>query len=192
MSNKISKTLDAADEGPAMAALTPLQRGFVKALVIFGGNETDAARAAGYGGDHPQSVRNAAWKLAHDPRVKLAIREYADARISAAVPLAAEAMVNILLNPAHKDHFRAIERTLNQAGMQITTKHEVEVTDNRTADELKAYITTIANAHGLDVRKILGHSTPALPAPDIIDVIGTDVSDKEEVIAREEWEDDNA
>lgn len=191
MSNKITNRLGTQNLGPCMLALTERQREYVRMMVVYG-DSLDAARAAGYEGEHPQSVRNTAWKFAHDPKIKAALREYAEAHLSAVVPLAAQAMENILTNPAHKDHFKAVERVLNQAGMVVATKHEVEVTDNRTTDELKSYIETIANAHGLDIKKIIpGYSAPALPAPNIIDVIATDVSDKEDLIeerVREEWE----
>lgn len=180
--------MEEAELGPAMQALTKKQRGYVRQFVAFGGNETDAARAAGFGGEHPQSVRNAAWKLAHDPKVRAAIREYAECHLNALVPMATTAMENIILNPAHKDHFKAVERILNQAGMTIAQKHEVEVYDNRTADDLKTYIQTIASAHGLDVKKILGYDpgAKALPAP--IDAI-PEVMRVTRML--EEWEDDD-
>lgn len=183
MGNKISKFSD-DDLGPCMQALNEKQRDYVRMFVAYG-DPLDAARASGYGGEHPQSVRNAAWKLAHDPRIKAALREYAEAHLSGLVPLATTALENILLNPAHTSHFKAVERILNQAGMVIAQKHEVDVVDNRTADELKSYVMSIANAHGLDVKKILGYDpvSKALPAPKIIDAITRPV--------REEWEDDD-
>jgi len=149
---------DEAHLGPAMLALTPLQRGFVIALVETGGkSDAGAARLAGYGGTDA-SCWQAGHRLAHNPKVQLAIREEADRRLRAGALLGASALIEIASDIMHKDRYKAAESLLNRAGLLVETQHRVIVEDDRrTEQEIVAAITLMAKRNNLDPRKLLGY-----------------------------------
>jgi hypothetical protein len=104
--------------GPAMQALTERQRAFVIAMFEQGakGTYTGAARTAGYGGT-PNSLRVQAHALAHSDKVQAAMREEAERRIGGLLPIAHAGLVDIITNPGHEDHFKAIKHAQALSGL---------------------------------------------------------------------------
>jgi len=131
-----------ATHGPAFSALTEMQQKFVIASLMLGGsNEAEAARCAGY---EVTSAKQAAHALMRKPHVIAAMREEAEMRMNGGALLASSALLAIVKNPLHKEHFKACIELLNRSGLQFIQKHEVIHTDNRTAAELVAYIKQVA------------------------------------------------
>lgn len=155
------------DEGQLGAAMNALasdrQRAFVIACLEFGDlNFTRAAIAAGYGGGHEGSVRNAAWRLSHDPAIQAAMDEEARRRLNSGKLMA----VSTLLTMAHSaakdsDKLKALEMVLNRTGMPNQSEHKVIVSDvSKTDEEMIARITQLANKLGMDPQKLLGGPPP--------------------------------
>lgn len=124
--------------GEAMLALTPNQRAFVTALLIFGGvKQTEAALAAGYGGN-PRSAAVVACRMMRNPRILAAMREEADRRLRSGALLASSALIEIVGDRAHRDRFKAAVELLNRGGLLVETQHRVIVeNDSRTTEEIK-------------------------------------------------------
>ena len=113
--------------GPAMEALTPMQRAFVEALFVLGtGKYTAAARMAGHTGTEG-SLRVWAHRAAHNPKVVAAIREESDRRCVTLLPVAHKALENIVRDGESKDHFAAVKHVQALAGVSPTQKTEVVV-----------------------------------------------------------------
>lgn len=150
-----------------MSACTAQERDFVIALLETGARDaTKAAVIAGYGAERHDSAKQAAWRLAHRPRVQAAIREEADKRIRTGTILGASVLMEIAMNSQHKDQYKAAVELLNRGGLIVATKHEVEVTDNRTTQTLLARVHELAARLNLDPRMLLGQAanTPVVDA----------------------------
>lgn len=109
--------------GPAMAALSAQQRAFVVAMFDMGATYADAARKAGYA--DTGGIRVQAHRLAHNEKVQAAFREEAERRATGLLPIAHTMMAQIVANPSHPDHFKAIRHSQALAGVSPTQKHEV-------------------------------------------------------------------
>lgn len=162
---------DEAKFGPAMRALTTRERLFVIALVESGMNQSKAYIAAGYSASSVSVITAESSRIAHRPKVILAMREEAERRLTQGALLAAVAIMEIAGDPMHKDRFKAASRLLDQNGLVVTTKHEVHIRDDRTTQQLIDKATDLATRLGMDPAKLLGtyKQTPQLPAPEPID-----------------------
>lgn len=159
--------------GPCMTICTEQERTFVVAYLETGGrNHTTAAQIAGFGAGNNASARQQGWRLVHRPRVLAAIREEADKRLKTGAILGASVLIEIAETPGHKDQMKAAVELLNRAGLIVATKHEVEVTDNRTTSTLLARVHELAQRLDIDPRKLLGQATGA---PQIVDAEFEDV-----------------
>lgn len=159
--------------GPAMAALTQMQRDYVYASLENGGqNSTDAAIRAGV---EPGNAAVQAYRWNHNTKVMDAIREEADKRLRSAAVLGASALVEIARDTLHKDRFKAAVQLLDRAGLIVATEHKVTVEHVMTDQEKIAKIVELAKLQGLDPVKLLGQCgveyvdaefTPVTPAAD--------------------------
>lgn len=147
--------------GPALQALLPRQRGFVKAVVALGRNGiknfAEAARIAGYS-DTGNGAKVIGSKLSNDPRVQAAIFEEAMKRINLGASLVATPVViEIALDRKAKksDRLRAAEMLFNRGGMPALTEHKVTVEHKQPA-ELLALAAHLAKELGVDEQRLLG------------------------------------
>ena len=154
-----------ADEeklGPAMKALNPRQRAFVDAMFVLGMRATyaDAARAAGYKNDSETGLRVQAHRLAHGERVQAAFREEAERRSAGLLPVAHAAQTDILTNPTHPDHFRAVKHVQALAGVAPKMVHIVEHKTDRASmlQELTGFLQQLQAMTGNTVIDV----TPAV------------------------------
>lgn len=144
--------------GPAMRALNERQRIFVYALLENGGNQTAAARAAGYSDTSPNVLRGHGHWLAHNDRVLAAIRELSERYMRSYGLMAAKVLVDIAADEkAHaKDRLRAAEALMNRIGLQAITEHHVKVQDDqRPREELVRELIELFRATGLRARDVL-------------------------------------
>ena len=128
---------DWGELGPAMKALAnDQQRDFVYLYVHASprkGNLVEAYRQAGYGqGSIPATQAKGAWQLSRDERVLAAIAEESKKILRVAFPEAANAMLNLVRSPDHRDHGRAV-MALAERIYPAETKHNIEVV-HRTVD----------------------------------------------------------
>jgi hypothetical protein len=133
--------------GPAMMALpNDRQRAFVIALVTGQPGHGCLARAylaAGYEPANRDNAGKAAHKLSRDERVLAAIAEESKKIFRAHHPEVALALLNLIRNPDHKDHARAIGMVLDRVDPATTTHamtvtHKVVDPDQEALQELRA------------------------------------------------------
>ncbi len=124
--------------GPAMSALNERQRAFVVAMFDLGpkGTYAEAARQAGYPDNDTGYIRLAAHRMAHNEKVQAALREEAGRRATGLLPLANAMMHNIMSDPAHPDHLKALKHMQAIGGLQPVAK--IEVVHKNDAASLKA------------------------------------------------------
>jgi len=148
---------------PSFLKISPQQRAWVMAYLEAGDeNAAGAARRAGYGKDSatPEQARQAytraGYRNVHDDDVLAAMRELAQEKFRIAGYKAVTALMEIVKDPTHKDHFKAIERVLAQNGMiaavQIEHNHNVTVTEKDQVEKVVA----LARRLGMDPRALLG------------------------------------
>ena len=147
--NAPARAEDWGQMGEAMKALpNDRWRAFVRALVAdtkgFGA-VTRAARTAGFGraNTKPSSLSKQAHDLSRDERVIAAIAEESRKVIRVGHPEAVTALFNLVRDPEHRDHARAVAMVIDRCDPAIT-KHMVDVThrhedpDRTALEELKA------------------------------------------------------
>jgi hypothetical protein len=98
------------------------------------GAQTAAARRAGFGKptSTAQSMALIAWRLMRDDRIIAAIAEESRKLLRAGAPEAVKALHNLVRDPEHKDHARAVAMLLDRSD-PIETKQVIDVT-HRTVD----------------------------------------------------------
>jgi phage terminase small subunit len=103
-----------------------------------------AARKAGYcANSTPAIAAKFAWKLSRDPRVLAAITEESRKVLFCAFPEGANALLNLVRDPSHKEHGRALGMLLERV-FPAESRHTVEVThktidaDQEALEELRA------------------------------------------------------
>lgn len=140
--------------GKAMRALTDKQRLFVIGLLECGGNQTQAYARAGYKGDDA-SLRSASCRLAHDPKIRAAVFEEAQARMDASGILATSVLVEIAQDSMHRDRLKAALAILDRIGLHARTEHKITVTKEDDAEKIMQ-IRLLAEKLGMDGKKLLG------------------------------------
>jgi hypothetical protein len=134
--------------GPAMKALPNDQwRDFAYHYVTEKpghGALTAAARKAGFGKKStPTNLAKLAWSMSRDERMISAIAELSRAIIRVGAPQAANAILNVIMDPTHKDHVRACDIVLSRAD-PVETRHRMDVVhttvdpDQEALEELRA------------------------------------------------------
>ena len=143
--------------GPAMLRLNDRQRRFVCALSIFGGDQAEAYRFAGYNVTTDNAARACASRLANAEDVVRAIQEESLRRINSATLLAVSTLVEqaSARNPDQRLRNKAACDILDRTNFNAKTEHTIIIKDDRTTQELIESITQMAHANGLDYRKLL-------------------------------------
>lgn len=165
MSNKLPAIGEDLDEfGPAMQALTSMQRQFVIAYCEHPNYSAGALAAeAGYSGGTPGSaqLRVVGHMLLHNEKVIAAMHEEAGKRMRSAGLIGVSAVVAIAANPEHADHLKAALALMDRTGFHAKSEHKVVVDDKRpqTKQELVDAVRNVARELGLDEaaqRKLIG------------------------------------
>jgi hypothetical protein len=150
-------------------------RAFVCALFTVKpgwGRNARAFTLAGYKARTPQ-VRSAnSCRLASDARIQLAIAEEQTRRIAALAPSAVRALEEMIANPKHRDHARAVAMCLDRAAPVATTlnvrREEHHIISD--PDRVLAQISAIARRVGVDLAQL------AKPAPATIEETAVEVT----------------
>lgn len=123
MNKNDSRISEAEGHGPAMRVLTAKQRAFVRAIVQYGGNQTLAARIAGYAGNR-RTLKTAGSKLARSPKVLAALREEASKVLCSHAIAAVRVIAEIAEdhNVAPRDRLWAAAELLNRGGIEPNPK----------------------------------------------------------------------
>lgn len=148
--------VDDEEYGPAMQALNERQRKFVLAmLTIPGCSHARAAREAGYS-DVKEGAKVRGHYAAHNPRVQEAIREEARRRLDGLSVIAANVMMDAMLDPKvpTKDKLKAASAVLDRTGFAAVQKFEVHKTDN-SGKAIMDRIRALSEKLGVDTGRLL-------------------------------------
>jgi phage terminase small subunit len=148
MSLTAHRKQDWGELGPCMRALPAKWRSFVTFYILENpgrGAQTNAARRAGFGTarSKPIDIAHIGWRLMSDERIQAAIAEEARKLLRGAAPEAAKALIELVRNPEHKDHARAVGMMLARTDPEIT-RHDMNIThkvvseDDESLEELRA------------------------------------------------------
>lgn len=143
--------------GPAMLRLNSRQRVFVCALAVYGGQQDEAYRAAGYKVTTDNAARSCASRLANAEDIVKAIQEESLRRINSATLLAVSTLVE-MASPRNADarlRRQAAIDILDRTNFNAKSEHHIVIKDDRTTAELIESITQLARANGLDPRRLL-------------------------------------
>ena len=169
---------DAAEWGPAMAAINDRRRAFVVALYDEAAPRKGdglliyAAKTAGYGTatSSTKSLSVIANRIVHDDRVQAAIVEHSRTVLRAVPPEAIRALKELIRDPKARDHARAIAMVIDRTD-PLQTLHTVRVEDTRPpSPEMTQKV--------LDRIDELARRAGLLPAPQIIDGECSDVTEQ--------------
>lgn len=152
--------------GTEMERLSDKQKLFVLALFQVmpekGGQfsgQAQAARLAGYGTTKSthKSMGSIASQLAADPQVQRAIVEECRKRLKSIGPAAVHAVENLVADPKHKDHMRAVDSILTRIDppamlhtVDVTHRHEMAL----PLDEVMRSIAAMAKAAGVTLKAL--------------------------------------
>lgn len=143
--------------GPAMAALTEMQRRYVISLFDAPknyGSGVFAAKRAGYGTptSSRQSLAQMAYQLNSDPRVQAAISETSQQYLTTLGPSAVRALRRVLDDPKHRDYGRALGMILDrvsplQSTAVLKVEHEAAPSMQATAKVFERIMQLAAQAN---------------------------------------------
>ena len=158
---------DGPEYGPAMQALTELQRRFVLAMLdVPGCSHAKAARLAGYS-DVKEGAKVRGHHAAHNPAVQAALREEAGKRLNAMSVMAANVMMDIMLsaNTDPKTKLKAASAVLDRTGFAAAQNINVNKTvSDQSGKAIMGRIEALASKLGVDPARLLGG--PAAPVVD--------------------------
>src|SRR3974390_28779 len=123
------KENNGGEYGPAMRALpSDRWRAFVDFFLLEKpgrGAQTAAARRAGFGtpNTRPVNMARTAYRLMQDERMIAAIAEEARKMLRGAAPEAVKALHNMVRDPTHKDHARAVAMMLDRTDPVVTNQN---------------------------------------------------------------------
>lgn len=141
-----------------MAELNERQRSFVVAMVTIPGcSFARAAREAGYS-DHLEAAKVRGHLLAHNPSVQAAIREEAGKRLNSLSVVAANVMMDIMLDSEAdpKTKLRAASAVLDRTGFGAAQTINVnKTTTDRTGKAIMERIAALSQKLGVDATKLL-------------------------------------
>lgn len=159
--------LDDTEMGPKLRACQPKQRAFIYALVEAGGNATRAAMAAGYGEDSKDAdarrnaCRSRGYQLLREPKILEAIKEVAQQRLDYGGLIATSVVLEIAMDPLHKQRLKAAEVLLDRSGLivkqEINVNHLHEINDKSTRAQIES-ILDMARGLNMDPRPLLAHA----------------------------------
>ena len=143
--------------GPAMAALSEKQRGFVLAMLNTPRcSHAKAARLAGYS-DVKEGAKVRGHYLAHNPAVQAAMREEAGKRLNSMSVMAANVMMDIMLTAKDdKTKLKAASAVLDRTG--FATSQNININKTVTDQSGKAVleqIEALAAKLGVDASRLL-------------------------------------
>lgn len=133
--------VDVPDEptelGPKMQVCLPRERKFVWAYLVNGGNQAEAARAAGYS-DHLDAAKVQGCRIMQRQRVIDALQEVYSKHLVGLAGPAIAALAALVRNDKHPDHAKALAMVLNRAGFAEKTAVDVNVSGSVTLNATDA------------------------------------------------------
>lgn len=170
--DELLKNKGFSDLGPKMQALTPRKRAFCWYYAHNGGNAAAAYRLAYPASESENAQRVEGSKLLAEPQVREALVDMANFQFDGLVIPAVGAMLQIVTNPGHKQHFKALEYVLDRRGFQPVQQSKVEHVHKIDSSNVDAALLNMAAALGINFAP-----KPQIAPP--IDITPTEVEDDE-------------
>lgn len=151
---------EGAKFGPQMSVLNSRQQAFVLARFALGNDDpVAAARAAGYPDIGKSGIRVQAFRLEHNPKVRAAMQEHAQAVLQGFNPMMVRLLKEMAETPG-KEQLKAILAVMNRSGLHATT--EVKNTHEHilTYDESVLELHRLALLAGDDPDKVIAGLAP--------------------------------
>jgi hypothetical protein len=144
-----------------MAALSDIERRFVRCIFKFWDTPAEAVKAAGYSCARPREYEDMGFGLRMDPRIQAAIEEELPKQAKALLPNVLGQWAATLVDPLAKRSERnaAGQAIANRAGFSEKTEHKITVEHSLDSKDMEQRIAAKLQAHGVDPRKLLGHNT---------------------------------
>lgn len=141
-----------------MLALTPMQRRFAMAAVLYPlAKDWQIAKAAGYSDKSNGFLRLCAHRCFHDERILAAIKECADKEARGSGMLGLATMKRIARLDGHKDQFKAAMTLAGLAGLTVAQNINVNQTvKDESSGALMKRIEAAAAILGVDPAVLLG------------------------------------
>lgn len=135
--------------GPAMAALSPMQRRYVElryenALMT----EFRCVELAGYKGKY-DAIKKMAYRLKNNPLVQAAMKEAGETIYRDKLPITINAIDNIIRDPKHRDHAKVLHGLLDRVGMHAVTETKTTVTHQIDRADLLVKLAALMEKHNL-------------------------------------------
>jgi hypothetical protein len=100
-------------------------------------------------------MANIAWRIMQDPSVVAAIAEESRKMLRVGSPEAVNALLNLVRDPEHKSHARAVEMLLARADPPVVHQHMI-VEHKRNDAKMIELARRFAQEMGVDEAKLLG------------------------------------
>jgi phage terminase small subunit len=142
--------IEEADLSPAMRALTPRQRDFVR-WIVSGCSQKEAARRAGFSAKSEKSLEIYGNVTAHRPNVAQAIREESIKVMNGYGPKMIATLAGIAMNPEARprDRITAANSILDRGGYNVSTSHRVDVHHHQPSrEEVRARLAAACDELG--------------------------------------------
>ena len=163
---------DEFDFGPAMQALTPKRRAFVRAYLDNpSANMSVLAKVAGYVDSGNGAIRVAGHRLIHNEKILAAITEETSRRFRSGAAIGYSIVEKIALNDEHPQQLKAAVALLDRGGFQVVSQQHVTVEKHDlTGNALLERIRQLADKHGLDPQKLIGGNSQSVIEGEIVPV----------------------
>jgi hypothetical protein len=146
--------------GPFTSALPPLEQNFVEYLLSNPAiSNVQAMRMAGYKGTEP-ALRKRAYRAIHKREVLDALREGGALQLGGMVPVAVDALNQLIKDPNSRHHYKAVEGVLNRAGMPEVKETKTTVVHTLDRNGLIIKIVALSERLGIGF-----NSEKLLPQP---------------------------
>lgn len=150
--------------GPEMQKLPVIEQMFVCNLFTSPKSITKAAELAGYTAASRGALRVKAHTLLHSGRISAAVVEESKRRTVFLLPKAQRALEDVLDNPAHADHFKAIKTVRDDGGASKVIERVLNVKIELSQTEKIKSIIKFAQDHGQDPKLLLGFDPATIDA----------------------------
>jgi hypothetical protein len=146
--------------GPFTSALPPLEQKFVEYLLSNPAiSNVQAMRMAGYKGTD-SALRKRAYRAIHKKEVLDALREGGALQLGGMVPVAVDALNQLIKDPDSRHHYKAVEGVLNRAGMAEVKETKTTVVHTLDRNDLIIKIAALSKRLGIGF-----NSEKLLPQP---------------------------
>ena len=146
--------------GPITSSLPVIEQKFVEYLLWNPAiSNAQAMRMAGYKGTD-SALRKRAWRSIHKKEVLEALREGGALQLGGMVPVAVDALNQLIKDPNSRHHYKAVEGVLNRAGMPEVKETKTTIVHTLDRNDLITKIVALSERLGIGF-----YSEKLLPQP---------------------------